>query len=259
MRLGPGSVPHPYEARRVGRAWIVARPEVLAFASDALAAAGTLFAYAQAHPDRQVLASGRGLLYAVPGPDGRWVVRRYRRGGLVAAFLADRYVRTGRPRPLAELATSLGARSRGVPTPEVVAAALYPGLFLYRAELATRWIPDAYDLATLLFGSNPLEGEERRLAWEAAGRLVRTLHARGVLHRDLNLKNILLEHATRPARAHMVDLDRCRLVDQVGDAQRRRMVERFRRSAEKWSRKVGRAVEAADWAAFEAGYRSVNG
>lgn len=262
MRLDPSGVPDGYGVCRVGRAWIVARAGALDFARNAVASVGSLFAYAETHPHRQVLKSGRGPLYTVPGPDGRWAVRRYRRGGWLAR-LGDRYLRAGLsrqlPRPLAELAASAGARTRGVPTPEIVAAAVYPGVITYRADLATLWIPNASDLAALLFGPRPLEGVERRRAWEAAGRLVRTLHARGLVHRDLNLKNILLETRTDPPRAHILDLDRCRLTNQVSAAQRARMLKRFRRSVEKWGRLTGRAADAAEWQAFDAGYRSGDG
>lgn len=248
-------LPEPYDALRVGTARVYALPRVAAAAEAAIAAAGSLYAYVLAHPDRQPLPSGRGPIFRVPTAPGDWVVRRYRRGGWMRP-LGDRYLRVGRPRPLAELETSVQVRSRGVPTPEVLAAAVYPAGPCYRGDLVTAYVPESYDLATLLFGESPLEGEERAAAWAATGRLLRWLYSLGVIHRDLNLGNILLECCTRPPRPYVLDLDRCITVDHVGPEPRRRMLRRFRRSVDKWSERTRRPVTREEWHAFQAAYRT---
>ena len=52
----------------------------------ALETAGTLYGYAASLPD-PIRLQGRGVVYGIEAPGGRWVVRRYRRGGLVARWL----------------------------------------------------------------------------------------------------------------------------------------------------------------------------
>jgi 3-deoxy-D-manno-octulosonic acid kinase len=250
-----GAVPEPYEAFRVGDARVVALPRAADRVREAVASAGSLFAYAESHPGREALPGGRGPIYRIPGLKVDWVVRRYRRGGWMR-WLGERHLRLGAARPFAELRVSVAVRSRGVPTPEVLAGAVYPAGLFYRADLVTAYIPDSYDLATLLFGPQPLEGDERKVAWAEAGRLLRWLYSLGVIHTDLNLGNILLERCARPPRPYLLDLDRCRVVRDVTPRQRRRMRKRFRRSAEKWSHATGRPISREEWHALQAAYRT---
>lgn len=250
-----GAVPEPYEAFHVGDAWVFALPRMADRVREAMASAGSLSAYAESHPQRAALPAGRGPIYRIPGSQLDWVVRRYRRGGWMR-WLGDRHLRVGPARPFAELRVSVEVRSRGVPTPEVLAGAVYPAGLFYRADLVTAYIPESYDLATLLFGPQPLEGEERKVAWAEAGRLLRWLYSLGVIHTDLNLRNILLERCARPPRPYLLDLDRCRVAAHVTPSQRRRMRKRFRRSAETWSRATGRPIPHEEWHAFQAAYRT---
>lgn len=246
-------LPEGYRAFRLDGAVLVAAAGAAERARRAVAEGGTLFGHAAAHPDARVLR-GRGRLYSIPGPDGRWVVRHYRRGGAMARLLDDRYLRLGTPRPLRELRASRALRARDIATPEVLAAAVYPAGAFYRADLATREVPDSRDLAEAAFGPDPLAPLERAAAWRAAGRLVRELHDAGVIHPDLNLKNILLEWTIRPPRPHVLDLDRCRVVDRLPGWRRRRMLRRLARSRAKWEDATGRTVPGAERAAFEEGY-----
>lgn len=247
---------------------------------------GTLEAAAASHPEAEPL-TGRGRVYSVPapvpspdgaresGPGERWVVRHYHRGGAIAPILGDRYLRVGTPRPLRELEVGREAEARGIPTPVHLAAAVYPSGIWYRGDLVTRHVPDSRDLAAVLFpgrslGSRPLarsgsrpDGTGRRAdpraAVEATGRLFRTLHEAGVNHPDLNLKNVLIAGAGPEVQALVLDLDGARLGDGVGDADRRRMISRFWRSARKWQRATGIALDPEVEAAFRAGYETDTG
>jgi 3-deoxy-D-manno-octulosonic acid kinase len=228
---------------------------------------GSLIRAAESAPGALHLA-GRGRVAAVLEPDSegsdRWVVRHYHRGGAVASALGDRYLQVGTPRPFQELRLLVAARARGVPAPEPVGAAVYPAGPFYRGDLVTRWVPDSADLATILFdpvGARPVA--ERVAAMHAAGRLIRLLHERGVEHRDLNLKNILLaEHVPGPGSAQggtpvalILDLDRARLHDgAVSHRSKQAMIERFWRSARKWERRTGSGLGHDVGSAFDAGY-----
>jgi hypothetical protein len=119
-----GGMPAGYEVERERGVEIVALPSVMGVVRDAIGEAGTLYAWAARSGSRSFV--GRGAVFAVATPAREWVVRHYRRGGAVARVLGDRYVRISEPRALRELRASVLARSRGVATPEVVAAVVYP-------------------------------------------------------------------------------------------------------------------------------------
>lgn len=243
-------LPPPYTSTLVGRALLLARPAARDFALDALSGTGSLFHFAARHPAASRL-DGRGPAYAIPAADGRWVVRHFRRGG-AARWLGDRYLALGMPRPVAELLASDTARRRGVDTPEVQAVLIHPAGAFYRADIATAHVPSSTDLAQVLFGATAAEAEDRVQACAAAGRLLRVLTERGILHADLNVKNVLLGRTTRPPRPYLLDLDRCQLVSCVSDRQRAAMLRRFWRSVRKWEARTGRQLTAAERAAFQA-------
>jgi len=246
-------LPAPYAVATHGKTIVVARSEVLDWARGAVERAGSLYAYAAGREGARVL-QGRGPAYCIDGPTGACVVRHYRRGGEVARWLGDRYVRAGEPRPLRELRASEEVRRRGIDTPLVLALAIYPAGPFYRADIATAFVPGALDLAAALFGPAPLEGTDRLTAWAAAGSLLRTLGERGVVHADLNLKNILLDASVQPFRVLLLDLDRCRVAHRVTALVRLGMLRRFQRSASKWANRAGRTITEEERRAFEGAY-----
>lgn len=248
-------VPPPYRVLTRGGTLLVAVPEAVEPASRALAEAGSLLAYAGRHPGAKALESRRGTAFRVPMGEGEWVVRHYRRGSALTRWLSDLYLRVGEPRPVHELRVSHAARERGVETPQVVALAVYREGPFYRADLATRYVPRSTNLAQALFGEEMRSQEERLEALSAAGGLVRGAQERGVVHVDLTLQNVLLEWSVRPPRAHLLDLDACRIAPGPLPAWRREvMLRRFERSLRGWEERAGRRLSAEEREAFEAGY-----
>lgn len=250
MRL---DLPPGYRLVRSGGAQVVAREDAVAWVEQALAAAGTLRAYAEAHAER-VLAGGRGPVPVVAAPRGPWAVRHYRRGGAAAALLGDRYFRGAALRPFAELAVSEALRRHGVATPEVHAAGVYPAGAWYRGDVATTYIPDAGDLAELTLSAARWPEAERVHAWRAAGALLSRFFATGAVHADLNLRNVLVSRAGPVA--HLLDLDRCTPPRAPDLRAHRRMRARFERSRRKLEARAGRPVGAAELDAFEAELQS---
>jgi len=239
-------------------AWGFALHAAAPWAGDVLATGATLHTWAGAHPEHSTMA-GRGEVYSVPapvpGPDGRarWAVRHYYRGGAVARWLSDRYLAVGRPRPLLEAQTSATARSRDIPTPAVVAGAVYRSGAFYRADLVTEHIPESADLADVLFGDNRL-GMPVEDALTATGRLVRMLERSGLFHPDLNAKNIVLNSAPEGPCAHLVDLDRCRARQEGVPAPALPMRRRLERSIRKSEGRVGHYLPHGAWAALHRGF-----
>lgn len=154
----------------------------------------------------QSATGGRGTVAFITTPQGqRWVLRHYRRGGVVARWLGDRYLWTGesQTRSFAEWRLLRQLRAWNLPVPRPVAARYHRAGLLYRADLLTAELPTRTTLAAALRAA-PVAVE----MWQAVGRCVRGLHARGVQHADLNAHNLLLgEDGT----VYVLDFDRGRV------------------------------------------------
>lgn len=209
---------------------------------DALRA-GTFYAYAEREPTKHAF-EGRGIAYAVPLPGcaARVVVRHSRHGGFFAPVTGDRF--WGETRAPRELAIAIALAERAVPTPEIVAYATYAaGARMRRADVVTREVPRAHDLAVALAEPDAAARDE---ALESAGRLLRALAAAGVHHPDLNLKNILVSRGDQGGtKAYLLDVDRVRFHPpaegaRVSEWNLRRLV----RSGDKWRDQRGLRFDA---------------
>jgi len=156
--------------------------------------------------DRDALrtqSGGRGGVAIIATPAGECVLRHYRRGGLVATLMGDRYLWTGadRTRPFMEFRLLAEIARLGLPGPAVVAARYCRHGPFYGADLITRRIADAQTLAECL-AAGRLDGE---LA-EEVGALVARFHRDGIWHADLNAHNVLVA----PNGLYLIDFDRGR-------------------------------------------------
>jgi 3-deoxy-D-manno-octulosonic acid kinase len=222
---------------------------------------GTLYAYAAHHESARPL-SGRGVAFAVPLPNGeRVVVRHNRHGGLLAPLTGDRFVAPTRA-PY-ELAVSLRLTKCGVPTPEIVAYAVYDaGPLLRRSDVASREVRDSVDLAAILTTE---DAAKRRAALDATATLISLLSACGARHHDLNVKNVLLARVSSPnnspsaPRAYVLDVDRVEF-GRPGDSRvTERNLARFVRSARKWRELYGARVDDGELARLAAAVRRLVG
>ncbi len=152
----------------------------------------------------RVQSGGRGGVSIIATPAGECVLRHYRRGGLVATLMGDRYLWTGadRTRPSMEFRLLAEIARLGLPGPTVVAARYRRHGLFYDADLITRRIADAQTLAECL-AAGRLDGE---LA-EEVGALVARFHRAGIWHADLNAHNVLVT----PDGLFLIDFDRGRL------------------------------------------------
>ncbi len=232
------SIPPGYARIDAGGTVAVAQAEHAGAVGKALEW-GTLHDWARQHPTARALA-GRDVAYAAPLPlsEVRVVVRHNRHGGLLASLTGDRFLAPTRA-PL-ELATALRLQAAGIPTPEVVAYAVYDagGLFR-RSDVMTCEVTNATDLATLLQDAS--DGE-RRTALAATARLLARLAAAGARHHDLNIKNVLLRRCDDGAMsAYVLDVDRVAF-GRAGDATLLEgNLRRLERSARKWRAREGLA------------------
>jgi hypothetical protein len=245
MGLRASRPPPGYARLLVGRVHVVALAKLIAALREALRD-GSLYEYAAHHPQARVLA-GRGVAYAVPLPDGAptVVVRRSRHGGVLAPLTGDRFV--GGTRAPRELATALRLARLGVPTPEVVGYATYPAGSWFRcADVLTREVPNASDLAAALLDAASDDATKRELLQSTADLLAR-LTAAGARHPDLNLKNLLIARQPENAlEAYVLDVDRVWFDTPGSPRVTAANLRRFTRSVRKWQRACGLPLDAED-------------
>jgi 3-deoxy-D-manno-octulosonic acid kinase len=157
--------------------------------------------YWRARGALHVQSGGRGGVAVINTPAGECVLRHYRRGGMVAALLGDRYLWIGadRTRAFAEFRLLGAIAQLGLPGPQVVAARYRCRGFYYSADLMTRRIADAHTLAECLAA-----GQLNADMAAQVGVLIARFHRAGVWHADLNAHNILVT----PGQLYLIDFDR---------------------------------------------------
>ena len=157
--------------------------------------------YWRKHDAIEGSALGRGTTWFIRAGDGHFVLRHYRRGGLIARFSKDRYwfKSEEETRSFAEWYLTYHLHREGLPVPAPIAARYRREGAFYTADIITQRIDDSESLAQrLLKGPLPLT------QWIAVGRCLRRFHDAGVCHADLNAHNILLT----PEQVYLIDFDR---------------------------------------------------
>lgn len=202
----------------------------------------------QQHGDSQALGAGRGHIHRVGDARGRYLLRHYYRGGLMARLSRDLFLArpTPRTRAMAEYTLLSQLRARGLAVPQACAARhVRHGLF-YRADILVALIPDATDVARLLHDTRALTPVE----WRTLGQAVRSLHDEQVFHSDLNCHNLMLDAA---GKAWIVDFDKCGF--RAGDKWKADNLARLLRSLRKELRLDDTFRWSDDaWAPFMHGY-----
>lgn len=203
---------------------------------------------AHTHGTALATGSGRGQALLITEGGRGYVLRHYRRGGLVARLSNDRFWRTAphHSRAMREFSLLRLMRSWQLPVPEPVAASHRPrGPWFYEAEILVGLIPDSSNVVQWL--------QQRAIApteWAALGQAIRRLHDRQVFHSDLNAHNLLLDGA---GQAWVVDFDKCEV--RTGDDWKVRNLERLLRSLRK---EAGRVTPyhwtETDWDHLQTGY-----
>ena len=171
-------------------------------------------------------AIGRGSAYFLETPFGEAVVGEYLRGGLPGRFNRDRYLFTGweRSRPVAEFRILTELSTMGLPVPFPLAAYTQRRGLLYTGSLLTRRIMNSLPLADLIAGNS-----DNPAFWQRTGACIRRFHDHGVIHADLNARNILIDLENR---VYLIDFDRARIEPGQQTAYARNL-DRLHRSFEK--------------------------
>ena len=158
--------------------------------------------YWRARGELEGEARGRGAAYFFRAADKQYVLRHYRRGGLIARLSHDHYFwqSEAATRPFAEWQLTYHLHHAGLPVPAPVGARYKRTGIGYTGDLITERILNVDSLAAWL-RARPLP----ILNWIAIGRCIRSFHNLGVYHADLNAHNVMIGS---DGAVHLIDFDR---------------------------------------------------
>lgn len=203
-------------------------------------------------------AQGRGSAFFFEYRGRQFVLRHYRRGGMVARFVTDRYVWTGLrdSRPWREWHLLAAAYEQRLPVPKPFAARLIKNGVFYTADLITRRIDGGVSLAESLTTRRRDEA-----SWRSIGAVIRRFHDAGIEHADLNAHNILLAGD----EVFLIDFDNGKIHGPGGyrgrsRGWRERNLQRLRRSLNKLlGQRAAFHFSASDWRHLLDGYGASGG
>jgi len=221
----PVPLPHGFVALYEGRRQILVREDA---GEDV---PGLLRKWAEGRlPPARKLGGGRGGSLALDlSPDLSVVLRQCRRGGLPARFNRDLYFGR-RPRPFREVQVTEALRARGVPTVEILGAAVLWVLpVCYRGAVVSREVAGAINLWEYL---RSVDVPERERVCRDVAAVTRLLHDVGAVHPDLNLQNYLVRRREGGTDVLIIDCDGVDLRP-VSPADRRAAFDRICRSIQR--------------------------
>lgn len=191
-------------------------------------------------------SGGRGQAFFIRHPNGcDYLLRHYRRGGLVAKVSQDCYWYTGleQSRPWQEFKLTLELFQAGLPVAQPIAARVVRSGLCYRGDLVTLRLPDAKPFTSYL------QQPGHELVWHAVGQMIARFHRWGLNHVDLNANNILIDAAGKP---WLIDFDRCLKMPATADPQwQEANLQRLQRSI----RKLNQTEQLPEqWQRLHSGY-----
>lgn len=135
-------------------------------------------------------AQGRGNAFAIDYGQKHFFLRHYRRGGMIAPLMQDKYVWTGlnSTRAWREFSMLHVMYAKGLPVPRPVAAHVQQIGPLYRADIVTEKIEHSTSLSNFM-----AQKEVEDDLWVKIGTCLRRFHLLGIVHADLNAHNILID------------------------------------------------------------------
>ncbi|MET4026630.1 3-deoxy-D-manno-octulosonic acid kinase [Marinobacter sp. MBR-99] len=196
-----------------------------------------------------VSAGGRGSAWFIDSGKQAWVLRLYKRGGVVSQLVSSSYLYlgTGKSRPFREFRILSELYSSGFPVPEPIAAMVKRAGLVYTGAIIVGRILNARPMGDCL---QDLDTE----AWRAVGKTVRRFHDAGVYHADLNCFNILL----RGREVFLIDFDKARFFSEARNSSdekwKAKNLKRLKRSIDKLYSSDTHTDVAPGWAALLTAY-----
>ncbi len=184
-------------------------------------------------------AIGRGTTYFFQHNRNEYVLRHYRRGGLIGKILSDQYLYTGleKSRAWQEFKLLQHMKTLNLTCPTPIAAMLKKSGLYYQADIISTRIPGAQDLHHVL-----LEKSLTANIWQKVGQTIAQFHNHQIYHHDLNIHNIMLdtEH-----EVWLIDFDKCSV--KQGNNWKQSNMARLKRSFEKEQRLRNIHWKQSDW------------
>ncbi len=194
----------------------------------------------------QVVCSLQGASTRLPGRPTAWLwapawhggpglrVRQYAHGGALAPLTRTRFMRPARM--VHEFRLASRAAAAGVQTACPVALLVSRRGPLVQAYYVSENIAGALNLLELCGAASlgRLTASGRRAAAEAIAAAVAGMHDAGIVHADLNLKNVLVRWDPDGPSAFVIDFDKARQAPMVPLERRMRNLARLDRSIVKW-------------------------
>ncbi len=195
------------------------------------------------------LVEGRGTVHFVSDERGEFLLKPFRRGGLVGKFIDGRYVFLGllRTRMVREWTTLRVLRHYQLPVPLPVATYVVRVGCFY--EGATLYQKISHSMS---FREHLLQGTATSALFKAVGKTLAAFHNKGVFHPDLNAGNILVA----PNDIYLIDFDGFTFCRQRSVNLVEANLKRLRRSLEKLSVLESGALDEA-WQSLIDGHQSV--
>ncbi len=150
----------------------------------------------------ELRSAGRGDTLYVGNVPRRFVLRHYRRGGLVGRLVRDSYLFTGaeRTRPFREWRLLDKLYSNNMRVPQPAAARFCRSGLVYTADILTVTIAGIVPLSHYLAHHRPHAD-----FWHSIGVAINEFHAAGVYHADMNAYNLQIDG---DGRLWMLDFDK---------------------------------------------------
>ncbi|MGR0277497.1 3-deoxy-D-manno-octulosonic acid kinase [Marinomonas dokdonensis] len=192
---------------------------------------------------------GRGAVWFIHNKHGDFVIRHYRRGGLIAKFNRQFFLYTGlqHTRPWQELHLLQTMQELGLPVPKPIGGLVERSCGFYRAKLITQVIPNAQDLFEVLKA-----GKSDSVDWFNLGQVIHKFHQNGIYHSDLNCHNIMID---KENKIWVIDFDKCQQRP-ITEQWMQENIARLERSLNKETAKHPQfSVSQTQWQAFLEGYR----
>ena len=194
-------------------------------------------------------AEGRGTTWFIEYQGIGLVLRKYRRGGLIAKLSVDQflYLSASLTRPVKELMLLAQMQRWHLPAPTPIAGLIKRQGLTWQGDLITQRIDGATDVHNLLQARelSPME-------WRHIGATIKRFHHHQVFHHDLNIHNIMLD---TEGQAWLIDFDKCKI--RRGQGWKKQNLARLMRSLTKEQNKHAHYhFKSQDWQALLGGYNS---
>lgn len=192
--------------------------------------------------DEMICKGGRGLTLLFTLYGRKLVLRRYLRGGLWGKLIKEKFCRffALSRRALLELELIDAMLHKGLPVPPALIAREERSLLWRRNALISLQVPDSQNLAEVMAQRSLTEDECRHI-----GETLARFFNQGVLHTDLNIRNILLNSS---GQCLVIDFDKCFLKTELSPAEVVGMLSRLQRSfLKEQGKKAGLCFKAEDF------------